>query len=208
MQISLESTDTYKTIVKPSEGLYKEKGSKFFAFAYPVYSIEEIKEHIDHINKEYYDARHRCYAWKLGLSDENYRQNDDGEPSGTAGKPIYGQLLSHSLTNIIVIVVRYFVGIKLGTSGLINAYKTATADAIQNATIVERTVNEYYTVNFSFEAMNELMRVMKEEQPQILAQEFDLMCRLRICIRQSRVQHLLSELKKIATVSFEYEKTL
>ena len=208
MQISLETSDTYKTIVSPSEGQYKEKGSKFFAFAYPVYSIEEIKEHIERINKEYYDARHRCYAWKLGLSDENYRQNDDGEPSGTAGKPIYGQLLSHSLTNIIVIVVRYFGGIKLGTSGLINAYKTATADAIQNATIVERTVNVYYMVNFAYEAMNDVMRVMKEEQTQILAQDFNLMCRLRIFIRQSRVQHLISELEKIETVSFEYEKTL
>lgn len=192
----------------PSEGLYKEKGSKFFAFSYPVYSVDEIKQHIERINKEYYDARHRCYAWKLGLSDENYRQNDDGEPSGTAGKPIYGQILSNSLTNIIVIVVRYFGGIKLGTSGLINAYRTATAYAIQNATIVERTIDEYYTVSFAYEAMNEVMRVVKDIQPQILAQKFDLMCRLRIRIRQSRLSHLISELEKIETVSLEYEKTL
>lgn len=204
----MEATDTYKTIEAPSEGLYKEKGSKFFAFAYPVYSVEEIKKHIERINKEYYDARHRCYAWKLGLGDENYRQNDDGEPSGTAGKPIYGQLLSNSLTNIIVIVVRYFGGIKLGTSGLINAYRTATADAIQNAKIVERTVDEYYTVNFAYEAMNEVMRIVKEIQPQILSQEFDLMCRMRIRIRQSRLSQLIYELEKIDSVSLEYEKTL
>ena len=118
--------DTYKTIAKPAEGFYKDKGSKFLAFAYPVYTEDRIKAQLSELKKEYYDARHHCYAWKLGIENDKYRANDDGEPSGTAGKPIYGQLLSHELTNALVVVVRYFGGTKLGTSGLIRAYKTAT----------------------------------------------------------------------------------
>lgn len=197
--------DEYKTIESPSEGIYKEKGSKFLAFAYPVYSIDEIKEIVAKINKDYYDARHRCYAWKLGLDENNFRANDDGEPSGTAGKPIYGQLLSHELTNILVVVVRYFGGIKLGTSGLIYAYKTATADAIANATIISKTVNDYYTVCFSYEAMNDVMKVIKDDNVDVHGQEFDLQCKLKIVMRKTAIEKTKEKLEKITSVKLYFD---
>lgn len=197
--------DEYRTIAKPSEGIYKEKGSKFLAFAYPVYADDEIKEHLQRIAKEFYDARHRCYAWRLGLGDDNFRANDDGEPSGTAGKPIHGQMLSNELTNILIVVVRYFGGIKLGTSGLINAYKTAAADAIANAEIIQKTVDDYYTVSFSYEAMNDVMKVLKDENPRIIGQEFDLHCRIRIAVRQSRMPQLAEKLEKVTSVKLYFD---
>ena len=141
--------DIYKTLNSPSEGLYKEKGSKFLAFAFPVYDETEIRNLIAEIKKQYYDARHHCYAWQLGLDKSNFRANDDGEPSGTAGKPIYGQILSHQLTNVLIIVVRYFGGIKLGTGGLVAAYKTAAADAIAHSEIIDKTVQSYYQMFFN-----------------------------------------------------------
>lgn len=200
--------DSYNTIEKPSEGIYKEKGSKFISFAFPVYNENEIKEIISQKKIEFYDARHCCFAWRLGLTDDNYRTNDDGEPSGTAGKPIYGQILSNNLTNILIIVIRYFGGIKLGTSGLINAYRTATADAINNAIIVERTVNNYYTICFSYDAMNDVQKVLKDEAPQITSQVFDLQCKLSFNIRQSRSSDIISKLEKITSVKIFFDKTL
>ena len=154
----MEQTDLYTTLLNPSEGLYKEKGSKFLAYAYPVMEEEQIKQYIQDLKQKYYDARHHCYAWQLGLDENHYRVNDDGEPSGTAGKPIHGQIRSHSITNVLIVVVRYFGGTKLGTSGLINAYKLASADALANATLVERTINDHYRIGFSYAVMNDVMK--------------------------------------------------
>ncbi len=199
----MTDSDIYKTIGQKSRGAYKEKGSKFLAFAYPVYTEDEIKGHLAELRKEYYDARHHCYAWKLGLDGNRYRANDDGEPSGTAGKPIYGQILSHELTNILIVVVRYFGGTKLGTSGLIHAYKTAAKDAIENASIVELTVNDTVEVKFDYGVMNEVMRIIKDENPQIITQDFNLNCLMELSIRKSKTEMLVSKLKKLESVRIE-----
>jgi uncharacterized YigZ family protein len=195
--------DTYKTINEPTKGLYKDKGSKFLAFAYPVFSEEEIKIHITNLKKEYFDARHHCYAYVLGLKSETYRAFDDGEPSGTAGKPILGQIHSFELTNILIVVVRYFGGILLGTGGLINAYKLAAADSIQHAKITEKTENSKLSVGFSYEAMNDVMRILKDENIEQLKSQFDLDCKIDISVRNSKVEELVSKLKKINSVKIE-----
>ncbi len=200
-------TDKYNTIDLPSEGIYKEKGSKFITYAYPVYSEEEIKEHVATLKKKYYDARHHCFAWQLGTDGLQYRANDDGEPSGTAGKPILGQLRSHELTNILVVVIRYFGGIKLGTSGLIHAYKEATIDAINNATIIEKTVNDVYRVEFDYGVMNAIMRIMKEENPIIFKQDFNLRCAIEWSCRQSQTESIINKLKKVESVNLEFLRT-
>jgi len=199
----MTNSDIYKTIRDRSEGTYKEKGSKFLAFAYPVFSENEIKEHFAELKKEFYDARHHCYAWKLGIDGNKYRANDDGEPSGTAGKPIYGQLLSHELTNILIVVVRYFGGTKLGTSGLIHAYKTAAKDAIENTSIVELTVNDTIEVKFDYGVMNEVMRIIKDENPEIITQDFNLNCKMELSIRKSKTEMLISKLKKLESVRID-----
>ncbi len=199
-----EEKDLYKTIASPSEGIYKEKGSKFLAYAYPVYNEDEIKEHVNHLKSEYYDARHHCFAWHLGMDGMKYRENDDGEPSGTAGKPIHGQILSHELTNILVVVVRYFGGTKLGVPGLIRAYKEATIDAIQNAEIIEKTVNDFYTVKFDYLAMNDVMRIVKEENIQLTKQQFDLSCLVEFSIRQSEVEKVINRFEKVESVNIDF----
>jgi uncharacterized YigZ family protein len=162
----MHQIDTYKTIATPSEGIYKEKGSKFLAFAFPVNSKEEVEKNIEEIRKKYFDARHHCYAWRLlgatPTMNSTFRCNDNGEPSGTAGKPIYGQILSNEITNILVIVVRYFGGILLGTGGLTKAYKQAAQDAIQNATIVQRTITESIQITFQYEKTSAVMKILKE----------------------------------------------
>ncbi|MCM1532404.1 MAG: YigZ family protein [Bacteroides sp.] len=177
--------DTYLTLAAPAQGLYKEKGSKFLAFAYPVETEQEIKDLIEKLRKEYYDARHHCYAYVLGSRQEVYRANDDGEPSSTAGKPIHGQILSFGLTNVLVVVVRYFGGTKLGTSGLINAYKTATNDALAQAETVEKVVMRAYGLRFPYEQMNQVMRIVKDLRLQVLGQEADSECRMRVSVRLS-----------------------
>jgi uncharacterized YigZ family protein len=189
--------DKYLTISSPSEGLYKEKGSRFIAFAYPVYSENEIKQYLQELKKEYYDARHHCYAYRLGVTGELWRAVDDGEPSGSAGKPIMGQLLSNNLTNIVVFVVRYFGGIKLGVPGLINAYRSATADSIQNAEIVEKEDKNSFSIEFNYLVMNDIMRILKEEQPEIVKQEFDIVCRIELRIRKSLSEMLKNKFLKI-----------
>ena len=201
----MNTTDKYLTIDTPSEGIYKEKGSRFLAFAYPVFQTEEIKELIAQAEKKYHDARHCCYAWKLGQTDDNYRFNDDGEPSGTAGKPIYGQILSNNLTNILIIVVRYFGGIKLGTSGLIVAYKTATADAIANANIVERYVQLTFEVGFPYAAMNDVMKVLKDTAVEVLSQQFDLSCYCKVRMRQSLAPDFQKRMTDIEGVELRAE---
>lgn len=189
--------DTYNTIKAPSQGTYKEKGSKFLAYAYPICTEDEVKEHVQILKKEYFDARHHCYAYRLGGKGEQFRSNDDGEPSGTAGKPILGQLLSHEITNILVVVIRYFGGTKLGTSGLIHAYKTATADSIANAEIIEKTIDEQLTITFGYAVMNDVMRIIKEEQPDIISQQLDMACQINLAIRKSKVERLRERLQKV-----------
>ena len=191
--------DTYKTIADVSEGLYTEKRSKFIAVALPVKTVEEIKEHLEVYQKKYYDARHVCYAYMLGHERKDFRANDNGEPSGTAGKPILGQINSNELTDILVIVVRYFGGIKLGTSGLIVAYKAAAAEAIAAATIQEKTVDDEVTVLFEYPFMNDVMRIVKEEEPEIADQLYDMDCRMTLRIRRSCMPRLRERLSKVET---------
>jgi uncharacterized YigZ family protein len=202
------SFDIYKTISSESEGLYKEKGSKFIGYAFPVSSEEEIKEHIARLKKDFYDARHHCYAYILGADKLNFRANDDGEPSSTAGKPILGQILSNDLTNILIVVIRYFGGTKLGASGLINAYKTAAADTINNAEIIEKTVNDIYDIHFDYLVMNDIMKIIKDDQPDQIGQDFNLTCKITLSIRQSETEKLIDKFEKITSVKTEYIKTI
>ena len=188
--------DLYRTVAAPAEAAYRERSSKFLAWIYPVRSEEEIREHLEALRKRFFDATHHCYAWRLGPRGEAFRANDDGEPSGTAGKPILGQLLSNELTDCLVVVVRYFGGTKLGVPGLIAAYKESAAAAIEAAQIVERTVDRIVTVDFPYVAMNDIMRVVKELQPRIGEQTFDNLCTLRLTIRESRADLLEERLRK------------
>ena len=191
------ASDTYQSIDHPSEGLYKEKGSKFISFAFPVQNEVTIKEILAGIRKEHFSARHCCYAWSLGTDQERYRVNDDGEPSGTAGRPIFGQIQSHQLTNILLVVVRYFGGTLLGVSGLIQAYKQAASDAISNAVIVRRTVEHILEILFDYAAMNNLMQLIKEEQLEIVTTQFDLQCIIQIKVRSARLEEIESKIAKI-----------
>ncbi|MDR0961411.1 MAG: YigZ family protein [Mediterranea sp.] len=194
--------DTYKTIAAPAEGIYTEKRSKFVAQALPVRSVDEIKSHLEAFQKKYYDARHICYAYMLGHERKEFRANDNGEPSGTAGKPILGQINSGELTDILIVVVRYFGGIKLGTSGLIVAYRAAAAEAIAAATIIEKTVDEEVTALFEYPFMNDVMRIVKEEEPEIVAQSYDMDCRITLRIRSSMMPKLRMRLEKVETLRF------
>ncbi len=191
--------DTYLTIKDIAEGTYREKGSKFLAFALPVSSSDEAKEQIETYRKQFFDARHVCYAYRVGTQEIAFRANDDGEPSGTAGKPILGQLLSNNLTNVLI-VVRFFGGVKLGTGGLIIAYKAAAADALANAEIAEREIMLYYYIFFRYEAMNSVMRVIKDEGANILEQQFDMDCKLKVSVRLGKSDILLSKLSDIADI--------
>lgn len=195
----MSQEDTYKTITSLSEGIYTEKRSKFIAIAIPVRTLEEVKAYLETYQKKYYDARHVCYAYMLGHERLNFRANDNGEPSGTAGKPILGQINSNELTDILIVVVRYFGGIKLGTSGLIVAYKAAAAEAIANATIIEKTVDDDVSVVFEYPFMNDIMRIVKEEGPEILEQSYDMDCLMRLRIRRSMMPKLRARLEKVET---------
>lgn len=196
-------SDSFLTISAPAEAIYKEKSSKFLTYAYPVHSEEEIRELLDALRKRYYDATHHCYAWRLGPHGEQFRSNDDGEPSGTAGKPILGQLLSNSLTNCLIVVIRYFGGTKLGVPGLIAAYKESAAEVIAEAEIIEQTVDIHFTIEFPYLVMNDVMRIIKEEQPNILSQDFDNLCTMRLSIRESRAEGLLGKLRKVESANIE-----
>ena len=189
--------DTYRTIRDLSEGYYTEKRSRFLSFALPVRTPDEVKTQVDAYRKKYYDARHVCWAYMLGPDRTTFRANDDGEPSSTAGKPILGQINSNNLTDILIIVVRYFGGIELGTSGLIVAYRTAAAEAIAAAHIEERTVDETITITFEYPHLNSVMRIVKEDKPDVLTQSFELTCEMTLRIRQSRMDALKSRLLKV-----------
>ncbi len=189
--------DEYKTIAAPVEAALRERSSKFLAYAWPVKSEEEIKNHLDALRKKYYDATHHCYAWRLGPRGEMWRANDDGEPSGTAGKPILGQMLSTEVTDCIILVVRYFGGTKLGVPGLIAAYKDAAAEVLQAATVVERTVDATLAIEFPYGSLNEVMRVVKEMEPRVAGQSFDNLCSMNLAIRRGRAGELTGRLEKV-----------
>ncbi|MBF1439738.1 IMPACT family protein [Hoylesella nanceiensis] len=191
-------SDTYLTIQDKSEGIYTEKRSKFLAFAHPVETIDEIKDLLTDYKKKYYDARHVCYAYMLGPERTDFRANDDGEPSSTAGKPILGQINSRELTNILVVVIRYFGGVKLGTSGLIVAYREAAAEALSAATVIEKTIEEIVTFTFPYMMMNSVMRVVKELNPRIVEQKYDETCIITLAIKRSMAPMLEERLNKLA----------
>ena len=193
----MEYTDTYKTIGLPNEGLYKEKGSRFISYAFPVTNEHQIKEIITNLKKEHHSARHHCFAWRLGSDLQSFRVNDDGEPSGTAGKPIFSQIQLHGLTDILIIVVRYFGGILLGISGLINAYKQAAADVLNNASIIEKVVEINIEVNFDYLAMNDFMTIMKEFQVGMKESHFDNSCKVNFSVRKQLMDQIMEKLGKI-----------
>jgi len=194
--------DSFHTITTPTEGIYKEKGSKFLAFSMPVENSEQVKELVKTFKKDYYDARHVCYAYMLGAERKEWRANDDGEPSGTAGRPILGQINSRGLTNILVVVVRYVGGILLGTGGLTVAYKEAAADALNQAEIIERTVDCEMTIHFAYSIMNSVMRIVKETNALILAQGYENDCFMKLSIRKQEENFLKGKLIKIDGLHF------
>jgi uncharacterized YigZ family protein len=195
--------DSYKTIAKPAEGSYSEKRSKFLAYAFPVQSEQDVKQRLAEIQKKHWDARHHCYAYILGAHKDAYRMNDNGEPSGTAGRPIYGQLLSKDLTNTLVIVVRYFGGIKLGVSGLQNAYKVAAREALDAAVIEERTVQESFRVTFEYVKMNDIMQILKDPEVQVLDRQSYMQCIYTISVRQREADRITEALKKVPMTTVE-----
>ena len=190
-------SDEYKTIASTSEGYYTEKRSKFLAFAHHVQTVDEVKELLTGYRKKYYDARHICYAYMLGAERTEFRANDDGEPSSTAGKPILGQINSNELTDILIVVVRYYGGVNLGTSGLIVAYREAAADAINHATIETRQVEEIVKYSFAYPQMNDVMRIVKDMNPRIISQTYDNTCEIVLSIRKSEAEQLRNRLKSL-----------
>ncbi|MDF9831726.1 YigZ family protein [Parabacteroides sp. PF5-6] len=191
--------DSYKTVKELAEGFYSEKRSRFISYIIPVRTVEEVKAEIDKYRKQYYDARHVCWAYMLGADRTTFRANDDGEPSSTAGKPILGQINSNELTDVLIVVIRYFGGIELGTSGLIVAYRSAAADAIAHAEIEERTVDEEITVAFEYPYLNGIMRIVKEDNPTIISQQFEMDCEMTLRIRKGEAERLKNRLLKVET---------
>ena len=191
------NTDEYKTISATSEGYYTEKRSKFLAFAHHVDTVDQVKDIIAGYRKKYYDARHVCYAYMLGPERQDFRANDDGEPSSTAGKPILGQINSNELTDILIVVIRYYGGVNLGTSGLIVAYREAAADAIAHATVETRQVEELVKYSFSYPQMNDVMRIVKDMNPRIISQTYDNTCEIVLSIRKSEAEELRQRLAKL-----------
>jgi uncharacterized YigZ family protein len=201
------TSDIYKTIRASSRGIYKDKGSRFISFAFPVSDPEQVKPIIDKIRKEHHDARHHCFAYMIGQERLIWRTNDDGEPSGTAGKPILGQINSNGLTNILIVVSRYFGGTLLGVSGLINAYKLSAASAIENADIIEQMLHDIYEITYSYENMNDVMKILKEEGISQSGQQFGLECRIIISFRASSGENVLKRLSRIEGLKHRYIET-
>ena len=199
-------SDSYKTIRTTSQGIYKEKGSRFIALAYPVSDQEEIKPIIDALRKEHHEARHHCFAYILGKERAIWRVNDDGEPSGTAGRPILGQINSAELTNILIVVIRYFGGTLLGVSGLINAYRSAAALAIASAEVIELTMQEFYEIYYPFGSMNDVMKILKEENVGKAEQSFDLECSIKINFRESVKEKILNRLSRVGGLRFTFQE--
>lgn len=199
--------DTYKTIAGPAEGVFRDRGSKFIAYLFPIRSEDEAKEILLRIKAEHPKARHHCWALRLSPDRSVFRINDDGEPAGTAGRPILNTLLSFDVTNIFAVVVRYFGGTLLGVPGLINAYKSATAQALQTAKIIEKTVNDIYRIAFDYLSMNQVMKILKEEDIEILHQEFDNRCLMDISVRKTRVNLVIGRLEKLENISVKFKTT-
>lgn len=200
--------DTYKIISTCGEGLYKEKGSKFIAETFVVTSEDEAKAAVASVKKKYFDARHHCYAYMIGPDKKTFRSSDDGEPSGTAGKPILNQILSKDVTNLCIVVTRYFGGIKLGTSGLINAYKTAAREALDNSTIVEKTINEIYSLEFEYPLMNDVMRIMKEENLDTLNPRFEMDCYMEFSTRKNAASKIAEKFSNLYGVKITHINTI
>jgi len=196
--------DTYLTIQKPSEGIFRDRGSKFLAFAYPINSESDIKPILAQLKTEHSKANHHCWAMRLGIDRSVFRINDDGEPSGTAGRPILNTLLSRNLTNILIVVVRYFGGTLLGVPGLINAYKTAAEEALSAALVIEKTLNDIYIIRFEYPQMNEVMRIIKDDGLEVLEQQFDNICTVKLSIRKMQVNRSIAKLEKIPGVTITH----
>lgn len=196
-------SDEYKTIKDQSSGLYKSKGSKFLSFAYPICSESQVHEILNNLKKKYHDARHHCYAYVLREIREDYRINDDGEPSGTAGRPILGQIHSKKITDVLIVVVRYFGGTLLGTGGLVTAYKSAAKDALDNAVVITKTINEMATVHFEYEDMNHVMRILNDDSVNIVSQDFQQKCSIHFSIRKSKTNAVKEKLNLLKTASCE-----
>jgi uncharacterized YigZ family protein len=196
--------DTYKTIAGPTEGIFRDRGSKFLSFAYPVTSDNEIKAKVSNLKSLHPKANHHCWAIRLGIDRSVFRINDDGEPSGTAGRPILNTLLSKDITNVLVVVVRYFGGTLLGVPGLINAYKLATEAALAKAQVIEKTVNDIYTLTFDYMQMNDVMRIIKDDQLQVLAQRSELNCNIQFAVRKTHVEQVMSKLNMLTGVKVAY----
>jgi len=201
-------SDTYKTIVQPAEGIFRDRGSKFIGYTYPIRTEEQTKEIISRLRSEHSKARHFCTAFRLTPDRSIFRVNDDGEPSGSAGRPILNTILSADLTNILVVVVRYFGGTLLGVPGLINAYKTATQEALNAAVIIEKTVNDVYRLQFEYLQMNDVMKIIKDEGLQILNQQFDNSCVLDFEVRQAQVNGVVGKFEKVSNVVIQYIQTI
>lgn len=196
--------DTYKTILKPgAETLFKERGSKFFGYAFPVTSEEEVKECLEELKKQHHTARHFCYAWQLGMTYEQYRANDDGEPSNSAGMPIYGQLQAFDVTNVLVVSVRYFGGTKLGVGGLIQAYKTSAQMALEASKIVKRTIDEHFLLLFEYPEMNTVMRIIKDEDLKIVSQKMELTCELTLSVRKKEAERVFKIFKNTYKITIK-----
>lgn len=198
--------DLYKTISSDSKGLYKDRGSRFISLVFPVISELEIKEKLAFLRKEYHDARHHCFAWRLGPDLERYRVNDDGEPSGSAGRPIFAQIQSRELTNILVVVIRYFGGTLLGVGGLINAYRSSTSDALDQANIIERRVETLIKLDFEYEAMNSVMSIVKDFSLKFDSQNFDLACSLTLRVWMRQLQEVTESFNKVKGCSISIEE--
>ncbi|WP_296383742.1 YigZ family protein [Winogradskyella sp.] len=188
----MKPKDTYKTISKPAEGeLFKDKNSKFYGYVFPITNEEQVKTHLEALKKEHYSARHLCYAYQIGTETIKYRANDDGEPNNSAGMPIYGQIQSYDVTNILIVVIRYYGGVKLGVGGLINAYRTGAQLALESAEIVEKTINRIFQLKFEYKNMSKVMRILKENQIEITNQTLELNCFLEISVRKSNSSKIL-----------------
>lgn len=203
----MDKKDLYTTISAPSTGEFKDRGSKFLAYTYAVYSRDDIKDCLEEVRKLHPKARHHCFSWRLGTDGTQYRANDDGEPSGTAGRPMLGQIDSFGLTNVLVVVVRYFGGTKLGVPGLINAYKRATIDAFEQAETIEKTVDNVYELTFGYEIMSDVMNFVKKAKLKVIKQEFEATGLIEFALRQSETEGMLEQIKKIEGLKCNFLRT-
>ncbi len=200
--------DTYKTISRKGEGLYKEKGSKFISLAIPIESEEEVKSMLEKLKKEYHDARHHCYSFCIGKDYSFFRYGDDGEPSGTAGRPIHNQILSYEVTNALVVVIRYFGGTKLGASGLVKAYKTAARDALASAHITEKYIQDYYEIIYDYPETNDVMKLVNDDIINVISQDFEIKCKMYISVRKSESNRIFKTFEKNNKLVINYLKTV